>query len=167
MDRISGHRRVNRWRMRRPRAPAPVAVVQPQDAFTDCAVIQAEVAANNAKVQELAGSTRHGPHPQLGRPPISSTPSLAWRSGKALRFHARRRAPCAQPQTNTGAATAFVSQPAPRAIRFAFGGSSNPQHAGSFGFAHEHGTNSSFRAASWRRRPTASFPLLGAVRGRG
>jgi hypothetical protein len=37
------------------RAPQLVAVVQPQDAFTDCAAIQAEVTANNAKVQELAG----------------------------------------------------------------------------------------------------------------
>ncbi|MGJ0393044.1 MAG: hypothetical protein ACR650_09840 [Methylocystis sp.] len=36
------------------RAPAPVAVVQPQDRYMDCAAIQAEVSANNAKVQELA-----------------------------------------------------------------------------------------------------------------
>jgi hypothetical protein len=36
------------------RAPAPVAVVQPQDAYTDCAAIMAETAANNQKVEELA-----------------------------------------------------------------------------------------------------------------
>jgi len=36
------------------RAPTPVAVVQPQDRYLDCDAIQAEVTANNAKVQELA-----------------------------------------------------------------------------------------------------------------
>lgn len=36
------------------RAPQPVAVVQPQDRFMDCAAIQAEVLANNARVQDLA-----------------------------------------------------------------------------------------------------------------
>lgn len=36
------------------RAPAPVAVVQPQDRYMDCAAILAEVEANNAKVQQLA-----------------------------------------------------------------------------------------------------------------
>src|ERR1700730_13489542 len=36
------------------RAPQPVAVVQPQDRYTDCAAIAAEVQANNQKVQELA-----------------------------------------------------------------------------------------------------------------
>jgi len=36
------------------RAPAPVAVVQPQDRFMDCPAILAEVNANNAKVQQLA-----------------------------------------------------------------------------------------------------------------
>jgi hypothetical protein len=36
------------------RSPAPVAVVQPQDHFMDCPAIQAEVLANNAKVQQLA-----------------------------------------------------------------------------------------------------------------
>ena len=39
------------------RSPAPVAVVQPQDRFMDCAAIQAEVLANNAKVQELASES--------------------------------------------------------------------------------------------------------------
>ena len=37
------------------RAPQPVAVVQPQDRFTDCAAIADEVQANNAKIQELGG----------------------------------------------------------------------------------------------------------------
>lgn len=36
------------------RAPSPVAVVQPQDRYTDCAAITVEVEANNAKVAELA-----------------------------------------------------------------------------------------------------------------
>jgi len=36
------------------RAPAPVAVVQPQDRFMDCQAVLAEVQANNAKVQQLA-----------------------------------------------------------------------------------------------------------------
>jgi hypothetical protein len=36
------------------RSPAPVAVVQPQDQFMDCTAIMAEVASNNAKVQQLA-----------------------------------------------------------------------------------------------------------------
>lgn len=36
------------------RAPAPVAVVQPQDRYMDCTAILAEVQANNAKVQQLA-----------------------------------------------------------------------------------------------------------------
>ena len=36
-------------------APNPVAVVQPQDKYMDCAAIMAEVQANNAKVQQLAG----------------------------------------------------------------------------------------------------------------
>ena len=36
------------------RAPAPVAVVQPQDRYMDCAAILIEVQANNAKVQQLA-----------------------------------------------------------------------------------------------------------------
>jgi hypothetical protein len=37
------------------RAPAPVAVVQAQDRFLDCAAINAEVQANNKKVIELGG----------------------------------------------------------------------------------------------------------------
>lgn len=36
------------------RAPQPVQVVQPQDQFTDCAAIMAEIQANNEKVQALA-----------------------------------------------------------------------------------------------------------------
>jgi hypothetical protein len=36
------------------RAPAPVAVVQPQDRYMDCAAIMIEVQSNNAKVQQLA-----------------------------------------------------------------------------------------------------------------
>jgi hypothetical protein len=36
------------------RAPAPVAVVQAQDRYMDCAAIRIEVEANNAKVQQLA-----------------------------------------------------------------------------------------------------------------
>ncbi|UTD27682.1 hypothetical protein [Bradyrhizobium sp. WD16] len=36
------------------RAPAPVAVVQPQDRYMDCAAITIEVQSNNAKVQQLA-----------------------------------------------------------------------------------------------------------------
>ena len=37
------------------RTPAPVAVVQPLDRYMDCAAINAEVQANNAKVTALAG----------------------------------------------------------------------------------------------------------------
>lgn len=37
------------------RAPQPVAVVQPQDRFMDCAAILSEIQANNQKVQDLAG----------------------------------------------------------------------------------------------------------------
>jgi hypothetical protein len=37
------------------RAPQPVAVVQPQDRFADCAAIFAEVQTNNQKIQYLAG----------------------------------------------------------------------------------------------------------------
>jgi len=37
------------------RSPQPVATVQPQDSFMDCTAIIAEVQANNAKVQQLAG----------------------------------------------------------------------------------------------------------------
>ncbi len=36
------------------RAPQPVAVVQPQDQFSDCTAIVAEIESNNRKVQELA-----------------------------------------------------------------------------------------------------------------
>ena len=36
------------------RAPQPVAVVQPQDHFSDCTAIIAEIESNNRKVQELA-----------------------------------------------------------------------------------------------------------------
>lgn len=36
------------------RAPQPVAVVQPQDRYMDCAAIQAEVLANNKSIQGLA-----------------------------------------------------------------------------------------------------------------
>src|SRR5437763_16521508 len=39
------------------RPPQPVAVIQPQDRFMDCAAIQAEVLDNNAKVQELASES--------------------------------------------------------------------------------------------------------------
>ena len=35
------------------RAPAPVAVVQAQDRFMDCAAINAEVQANNKRISEL------------------------------------------------------------------------------------------------------------------
>jgi hypothetical protein len=37
------------------RAPQPVAVVQPQDQYADCAAISAEIEANNRRVTELAG----------------------------------------------------------------------------------------------------------------
>ena len=37
------------------RAPQPVAVVQPQDRYADCAAIIAEGQANNRKIQDLAG----------------------------------------------------------------------------------------------------------------
>ncbi len=37
------------------RAPNPVAVVQPQDRYMDCAAISAEVTANNKKISELGG----------------------------------------------------------------------------------------------------------------
>jgi hypothetical protein len=36
------------------RAPQPVAVVQPQDRYADCAAVTAEVESNNEKVRELA-----------------------------------------------------------------------------------------------------------------
>ena len=36
------------------RDPQPVAIAQPQDATMDCAMIHAEIAANNRRVQELA-----------------------------------------------------------------------------------------------------------------
>jgi hypothetical protein len=36
------------------RAPAPVALVQPQDRYMDCAAINIEVQSNNARVQQLA-----------------------------------------------------------------------------------------------------------------
>jgi hypothetical protein len=41
------------------RAPQPVAVVQPQDRYMDCAAIQAEVLANNKTIQGL-GSEEGG-----------------------------------------------------------------------------------------------------------
>lgn len=41
------------------RAPNPVAVVQPQDRYLDCAAISAEVTANNKKISEL-GSEEGG-----------------------------------------------------------------------------------------------------------
>jgi hypothetical protein len=36
------------------RDPQPVAITQPQDATMDCAMIQAEISANNRRIQELA-----------------------------------------------------------------------------------------------------------------
>jgi len=36
------------------RSPQPVAVVQPQDPYSDCAAITAEIEANNRRVNELA-----------------------------------------------------------------------------------------------------------------
>ena len=36
------------------RDPAPVASVQPQDVYSDCTMIRAEIEANNAKAKELA-----------------------------------------------------------------------------------------------------------------
>jgi len=39
------------------RSPQPVAVIQPQDRFMDCAALQSEVLANNARVQDLAGES--------------------------------------------------------------------------------------------------------------
>jgi hypothetical protein len=36
------------------RAPQPVAVVQPQDRYADCAAVTAEIEANNQKVSQLA-----------------------------------------------------------------------------------------------------------------
>ena len=36
------------------RAPQPVAVIQPQDRMMDCTAINAEIQANNGKVQQLA-----------------------------------------------------------------------------------------------------------------
>jgi hypothetical protein len=38
----------------RGRDPHPVAVVQPQDQYSDCAMIKAEIEANNAQAQKLA-----------------------------------------------------------------------------------------------------------------
>jgi hypothetical protein len=36
------------------RDPAPIASVQPQDMYSDCTMIRAEIEANNAKTKELA-----------------------------------------------------------------------------------------------------------------
>src|SRR6185295_10927194 len=36
------------------RDPQPLATVQPQDAYADCTMVQAEIQANNVKVKELA-----------------------------------------------------------------------------------------------------------------
>ena len=36
------------------RDPQPIATVQPQDQYSDCAMITAEIQANNVKVKELA-----------------------------------------------------------------------------------------------------------------
>jgi hypothetical protein len=36
------------------RDPQPIATVQPQDAYSDCTMIRAEIEANNAKAAELA-----------------------------------------------------------------------------------------------------------------
>ena len=36
------------------RDPQPIATVQPQDRYSDCAMIMAEIEANNIKVKELA-----------------------------------------------------------------------------------------------------------------
>lgn len=36
------------------RDPAPVASVQPQDVYSDCTMIRAEIEANNAKAKQLA-----------------------------------------------------------------------------------------------------------------
>jgi hypothetical protein len=36
------------------RDPQPIATVEPQDAYSDCAMIKAEIQANNIKAQELA-----------------------------------------------------------------------------------------------------------------
>jgi hypothetical protein len=36
------------------RDPQPIATVQPQDAVSDCAMISAEIQANNLKIKELA-----------------------------------------------------------------------------------------------------------------
>jgi hypothetical protein len=36
------------------RDPQPIATVQPQDQYSDCAMISAEIQANNVKVKELA-----------------------------------------------------------------------------------------------------------------
>ena len=38
------------------RDPQPMATVQPQDMYSDCAQISAEIQANNAKVKQLADS---------------------------------------------------------------------------------------------------------------
>ena len=36
------------------RDPQPISTVQPQDAFSDCTMIRAEIEGNNQKAQELA-----------------------------------------------------------------------------------------------------------------
>jgi hypothetical protein len=36
------------------RDPQPIASVQPQDAYSDCTMIRAEIEANNAKATQLA-----------------------------------------------------------------------------------------------------------------
>ena len=38
------------------RDPQPIASVQPQDAYSDCTMIRAEIEANNAKATQLATS---------------------------------------------------------------------------------------------------------------
>ena len=40
------------------RDPQPIAAVEPQDAYSDCAMINAEIKANNVKAQELGKRAR-------------------------------------------------------------------------------------------------------------
>jgi hypothetical protein len=46
--------RLHHSKVRRKATPQPIASVQPQDQFSDCTMIRAEIEANNAKATQLA-----------------------------------------------------------------------------------------------------------------
>jgi len=50
------------------RDPQPIATIQPQDAYSDCTMIRAEIDANNAKATQLAGENKAARSPRMSRP---------------------------------------------------------------------------------------------------